>query len=758
MKRTILLTAMLMGMVSIAVANNQDDRYGATIPTPNGNLRIIPLADNAVRVKLCQKDAPELDELIYTEKAKDPKHKIDGSNPAFFTLQLKGMRVVYNKWTDQLTFYNGKGQKILEEVAYTGRELTASQLVDGQQRWVKASQSFVSPADEFIYGTGQFQDGYLNIRGLTRRLTQVNTQIAVPFILSSKGYGLLWNNYGLTDFNPSENSVKLQGTDEQGNVIEVNTTSTTGNMRERRVSDSFKAAITINEDGDYAFLLDVGQTMARKLYLAIDDKPVIDLNNMWLPPTGSAKAYLKKGQHTLTVKGVRGDSPTVSWRKDNNETTFSSPVATGIDYTVFAGNADQVVKAYRQLTGKAPLMPDYMLGYVHCRERYDTQKDLMENAHKFRDKNIPIDVIVQDWQWWGKYGWNAMQWDEGKYPDAAAMIRELHQMNIRFMLSVWSKVDKNSELGKELMRRGAYIEGTDWIDFFKPAVTEYYWQQFSQRLLKPYDIDIWWFDATEPENDDIHGRRVGDRQLPGDIYRNVYPLKVINTMHNGLLRDDAGRTPCILTRSAFSGMQRYNALVWSGDVGNDMDCLRRQIAGGLNYVATGMPWWTYDAGGFFRPGNQYSDRAYQLRMMRWIETSVFLPVMRVHGYQSRTEPWEYPADIEKMFVDCIKERQALLPYIKECARRVATEDYTLMRPLVFDFSDDPEALRQETEYMFGPKFLVCPITAENVSEWKVYLPKNKKGWTHRYTRQQYKGGQYVTVAVTDDHIPVFERN
>ena len=144
--------------------------------------------------------------------------------------------------------------------------------------------------------------------------------------------------------------------------------------------------------------------------------------------------------------------------------------------------------------------------------------------------------------------------------------------------------------------------------------------------------------------------------------------------------------------------------------------------------------------------------------MRWIETSVFLPIMRVHGYQSRTEPWEYPADIEKMFVDCIKERQELLPYIKECARRVATEDYTLMRPLVFDFSDDPEALRQETEYMFGPKYLVCPITAENVSEWKVYLPKNKKGWTHRYTHEHYEGGQYVTVAVTTEHIPVFERN
>ena len=757
MKRTILLTVMLMVCVSFTTAKSYDDG-GVTISTQKGDLRIIPLTDNAVRIKLCPQNTPELDELIYIEKVKAPKYTSNGGNASIVNVKLKGIRVTYNKQTDQLTFFDGKGKKILEEVASTGRVLSNSQLADGNNRWSDVSQSFVSPTDEFLFGTGQFQDGYLNIRGLTRRLTQVNTQIAVPFMLSSKGYGLLWNNYGLTDFNPSTNSAVLQGTDEQGNVIEVNTTSTTGTVRERRVSDSFKADITIDEEGDYSFLLDVGQKMARKLYLAVDGKAIIDLNNTWLPPTGSTMYHLSKGKHQLTVKGVRGDSPTVYWRKDNNETTFSSPVATGVDYTVFAGNADQVIKAYRQLTGKAPQIAEYMLGYVHCRERYDTQKDLMENAHKFRDKNIPIDVIVQDWQWWGKYGWNAMQWDEGKYPDAAGMVRELHDMNIKFMLSVWSKVDKNSALGKELQQRGAYIEGTDWIDFFKPAVTEYYWQQFSQRILKPYDIDIWWFDATEPENDDIHGRRVGDRQMPGDIYRNVYPLKVIHTMYNGLLRDDVGRTPSILTRSAFSGMQRYNAVVWSGDVGNDMDCLRRQIAGGLNYVATGMPWWTYDAGGFFRPGNQYSDRAYQLRMLRWIETSVFLPIMRVHGYQSRTEPWQYPADIEKMFVDCIKERQELLPYIKDCARRVATEDYTLMRPLVFDFCEDTEALRQETEYMFGPKYLVCPITADNVNEWKVYLPKNKRGWTHHYTGQHYSGGQYVTVPVSLDHIPVFERN
>ena len=315
---------MFLCFMGIAVANNIDEAYGFTIFTKNGKVRIIPLADNAVRIRAYNTDAPQLDELIYTENFKLPKWKTD-VNATFTKVKLKGMSVEYNKWTDQLIFFDSKGKKILEEVAYTGRELKQSELVDGTNKWVKASQSFVSPADEFIFGTGQFQDGYLNIKGLTRRLTQVNTQIAVPFILSSKGYGLLWNNYGLTDFNPAANSVKLQGTDEQGNVIEVNTTSTIGTIRERRVSDSFKADITIDEEGDYSFLLDVGQKMARKLYLEVDGKAIIDLNNTWLPPTGSTMYHLSKGKHQLTVKGVRGDRPTVSWRKENGTTMFHSP-------------------------------------------------------------------------------------------------------------------------------------------------------------------------------------------------------------------------------------------------------------------------------------------------------------------------------------------------------------------------------------------------------------------------------------------------
>ena len=250
---------------------------------------------------------------------------------------------------------------------------------------------------------------------------------------------------------------------------------------------------------------------------------------------------------------------------------------------------------------------------------------------------------------------------------------------------------------------------------------------------------------------------VGPDQIPGEFYRNVYPLKVIKTVYEGLRRDQPDRLPVILTRSAFPGIQRYGAVTWSGDVGNDWGTLRRQIAGGLGQMAAGLPWWTYDAGGFFRPGNQYEDPDYQERMIRWIQTSVWLPFMRVHGYQSRTEPWEYSPETERRFKAAVAQREALLPYVLEQAERVWTEDYTLMRPLIFDFPQDEQALKQDGEWMFGPDYLVCPVTAGGVSVWPVYLPVNEGGWEDIRNGTRYEGGCSVEVPVDLEAIPVFRR-
>ena len=617
-----------------------------------------------------------------------------------------------------------------------------------------ATLAFDSPKDEYLFGLGQFQDGYINVRGLSRRLTQVNTQISLPMLLSSKGYGILWNNYGMTAFNPCPHHVRLEKGGATGGREVVNVTTTTGGRQEERHSNVYEADLSISEAGDYTLLLDVGQKMAHRHNLSIDGKTVIELQNLWLPPTASKIVHLSAGRHHLTAELSADDRPVLYYNKVTDQTVFYSPVASAVDYTVFVGTPDEIIATYRDLTGAAPLMPDWALGYIHCRERFHSSEEILQTATRFRQEGMPLSMIVQDWQYWGKYGWNAMQFDEDYYPDPKALTDSLHRQDVRFMLSVWSKIDKTSDVGRQMLSGGHYIPGTDWIDFFSPQAAAAYWQQFRERLL-PLGIDAWWQDATEPENDDLAGRRVNQGRWSGELVRNVYPLMVCKTVSEGLVA--AGRDPMILTRSGFPGIQRYGVALWSGDVGNDWETFRRQITAGLGVQAAGIPWWTYDAGGFFRPQQQYTDTAYIERMLRWIETSVYLPLMRVHGYMSNTEPWNYGPEAQTVITSCLKERQRLLPYLKTCARRVSDEGYTLMRPLVFDFPTDTLALQQSCEFMFGPSFLISPVTERGVTHWRTYLPRSAGGWRDYRTGRHYEGGQYVTTPVDKTFIPVFVR-
>ena len=660
------------------------------IPFSKGTLRLTPLTENALRVEYAegnQKDS--LPEWVYV-KTEATKWK-DG--------QTRKMQVKVDAERQTLTIMNAEGQSVF---VAKGHELT-------KDATGKARLTIESPKDEHLYGMGQFQDGHNNIRGLSRRLTQVNTQTSIPMLISSKGYGLLWNNYGMTLLNPCLNSIVLQKAAEEGVAETVNVTSTEGNRQEVRRQNRFAATIDIAEEGDYALLLDVGQKMARRHNLSIDGRTVIEMRNLWLPPTASEIVHLEKGKHQLTAELSGGDQPVVYYNKVKNETVLESPVAQMVDYTVFVGSADEVIAAYREVTGAAPLMPRWALGYIHCRERFHSQNEILETAQRFRREQLPVDMLVQDWQYWGPHGWNSMKFDEANYPDPKALTDSLHGMNLKLMLSVWSKIDRNSEVGREMAASGYYIPNTDWIDFFNPAAAKTYWKNFSQRLL-PTGIDAWWQDATEPENDDLEGRLVNNGQWKGETYRCVYPLLVNKTVCEGLLNDQPSRRPMILTRSGFAGIQRYGSALWSGDVGNDWETFRRQITAGLGLQAAGIPWWTYDAGGFFRPQNQYTDKAYIERMLRWIETSVYLPLMRVHGYMSDTEPWRYGKEAQQVIAQCLKERYRLLPYIYSYAAAISTEGSTLMRPLVFDFADDAEALQQEHEYMFGRSLLVNPVT------------------------------------------------
>lgn len=717
----------------------------------DGALRLTALDERSVRIQYCDKEgsADLLPEWIYL----DADRKIPAATTVengVTVLSTPAMRVEADPATGTVSIMDASGKRVFRA---TGHSLEPTDL-DGM-RLYRASLHAESPDGEHIFGLGQFQDGYLDVRGLTRRLTQVNSQISIPMYISNLGYGLLWNNYGLVDFNPSTHSASLQRRDETSGQEVVNVTSDHGGTREIRTRNIFEADIEIEEDGEYALLLDVGQKMARRHNLSIDGIQLIDMRNLWLPPTASAIVKLTKGIHKVTAELERNDQPVLGWRKIGESTVLSSPVAQCVDYTVFVGNADEVTASYRHLTGEIPLIPIWALGYIHCRERYHSQQELLENAREFRERGIPIDMIVQDWQYWGSLGWNAMDFDRNNYPDPRAMTDSLHAMDMKLMLSVWSKVDPASTVGGIMKDKGYLIPETDWVDFFNPEAAEEYWTNFSGRLLEPYRIDAWWQDATEPENDDLAGRRISAGRYPGELLRNSYPLLVNKTVYDGLRRDDPERRQLIFTRCGFPGIQRYGTSTWSGDVGCDYKTLSYQISAGLGMMAAGQAWWTYDAGGFFRPGDQYENPEYIETMLRWIECSVFLPMMRVHGYMSNTEPWRYGQHALEVITDNIRLRYRLLPYIYSEAARVSFDSRTLMRPLVFDFPDDARALAQKTQYMFGSAFLVCPVTEAGAGKVECYLPEWESGWYSLRDGSHHSGGCMVEVEVDDSFIPVF---
>lgn len=749
----LLCSLFLLSFAQEPLIRHLDTGKGVVVGTDGGTLHLLPLNEGTIRV-IYRKTEADLypDELIYREQVETPAYRIiedEGS----ITLELAEIIAIFNRGNGTLSFTDQQGNLLLSEKE--GGRILETDSLDNLTIY-KVTQRFVSPPDEFLSGTGQFQDGYLNIRGLSRRLTQVNSQIAIPFILSSRGYGLLWNNYGLTEFNPGENVLPLRRNGDFKETLTVDATGTSGNKRETRCMNRFTASLTVPATGRYALLLDVGQAMARKHHLVIDGDTLVNVNNIWLPPTTSVITELSAGVHEITVEGEQHDQPLLIWGSITDETVFYSPVAEGLDYTVFAGNGEKVIASYRELTGPAPMLPLWAYGYIHCRERYHTQEELLENARTFREKGLPVDVIVQDWQYWGKHGWNAMRFDEEHYPDPAEMVQQLHEMNIRMMISVWSKIDKHSAVGKEMKAKGYYIPGSDWIDFFNPDAATAYWNHFSGKMLH-FDIDAWWLDATEPENDDLRNRKVRNNTLPGELLRNVYPLYVNRTVYEGLRRDDPERRAFILTRSAFAGMQRYGTATWSGDVGNDWETLRRQITAGLGQMSTGLPWWTYDAGGFFRPGDQYTNTAYHELFIRWFQTAAFFPLLRVHGYMSDTEPWRYGDEVERVVSQTLDLRYRLLPYIYSEASRVSMKGSTLMRPLVMDFAHDSTALKQKHQFMFGPSLLICPVTEPGVKQRSLYLPEQEKGWIDFRSGKLYMGGKFIEMPVDLTAIPLFVR-
>lgn len=747
-----LIAYFLVSCSKPSVISYQKSKKGVDITLSEGRLGIYPIADNAVRIMYMKDSLESLLELVLTSADEVPGFEVS-ENSSTIEVKGKNIHVLVDKTTGKLSYANAEGKVFLEENA-DSRKLV-SDTIHGEPCYL-AEQSFLSPEAEALFGLGQFQDGNYNLKGVSRRLTQVNTQIALPFIYSNKGYGVLWHQYGLTDFNPADNFIALkkqEQTEGEEDVVEVTTTS--GTQKVSRNQALYSGKFSLAESGTYSIFLDLGD-MGNRHFVTIDGHPVLDQSNMWLPPTAGTLVKLKQGEHQVQVICKSDNTPKLSWKLKDDTTTFRSPAAKKLDYIVFYGpSADEVIASYRKLSGKAPLFPKWAYGFWQCRERYISSKHLVETVKEFRKRKLPMDVIVQDWQYWGNRGWGVPQFDETNYPNPSGFIKELHDLNVHFNISIWSNPDKNSGIGKEYVAKNRFVPGTKWLDYFNPKTRGEYWQTLKENMFDN-GVDSWWMDAVEPENDALKGQQTYAGL--GDFYRLTYPLMVSKAVYEGQRATASDKRVCILTRSAFLGQQRYGIINWSGDIGGTWDTFRRQIVAGLNYTITGLPYWTTDIGGFFRPGHlQYSDKNYHELLIRWFQWGVFNPIFRMHGYQSETEPWKYGTKVEENMRKMLNLRYALLPYIYSEAWQVTSAGSTMMRPLVMDFRDDAQAVSQQYEYMFGKSLLVAPITEAGINMLDVYLPKNND-WYDFWTGERIKGGQTVKTDTPLDKIPLFVKS
>ncbi|MCX6972421.1 MAG: DUF5110 domain-containing protein [Verrucomicrobia bacterium] len=538
---------------------------------------------------------------------------------------------------------------------------------------------------------------------------------------------------------------------QDGPEFTVTVTGSTGQFTDTCRVRTYCGEINIPSDWEYTFFLDY-EVMTNLHGLEVDGVPVITQKNFWLPPAVDVQVKLSAGKHRLKITATKGQ-PRLSYRPQTDQTVLRSPHAGALDYVVFAGpRPDEIIAAFRAVTGTAPLLPRWAYGFWQCRERYETQAQLLENAREYRARDLPVDVMVQDWQYWPKDQWAGMQFDPDRFPDPSGLVGDLLALNLRLIISVWENVNKDSELGRSYEASGYYIPDSPWLDVMNPSASAAHWAAMDKNL-NHLGIAGWWLDGTEPENDALVGKRT--HLGPGERHRLTYPLYVSQAVAEGQRNATPERRACILTRSSFPGQQRYNTITWSGDIGGDWDAFRRQIVAGLNYCASGLPYWTTDIGGFFRPDDQYTNPAYHELLTRWFQYGVFNPILRIHGFGSKTEVWRFGARFEENTRQMLNLRYRLLPYIYSVAWQVTHTGATLMRPLMWDFPNE-SAAREAFAFLFGPAFLVAPITGPGVTAQPVALPQPTT-WYDFWTGSQHLGGQTIVSTAPLERIPLFVR-
>jgi alpha-D-xyloside xylohydrolase len=454
-------------------------------------------------------------------------------------------------------------------------------------------------------------------------------------------------------------------------------------------------------------------------------------------------------------------SPT-TFKDDSSETSFSSEVGEGIDYYfMHGGDADGVIAEMRELTGQVPMFPLWTYGFWQSKERYKSQQETVGVVKKHRELGVPLDGIIQDWQYWGSnYLWNAMEFLNEEFPNPQAMIDEVHDLNAHLMISIWSSFGPATKQYRELDEIGALFNFSTWpqsgltswppnmdypsgvrvYDPFNPKARDIYWKHLNEGLFQ-LGMDGWWMDSTEPDHLDFKPEDMDTQTHLGSFrkVRNAFPLLTVGGVYENQRAVSSDKRVFILTRSGFAGQQRYGSSVWSGDVNSSWENLRNQVPAGLNFSMTGIPHWNSDIGGFFagayntswNDGSASKNPLFQELYVRWLQFGAFNPMMRSHGTDLSREIYHFGKKGEPIY-DAIERtihlRYALLPYIYSTAWEVTDQQSSFMRALVMDFASDKKVWDINDQFMFGKSILVAPVLDAQYTPEKIVKSNEEEGW------------------------------
>lgn len=657
-------------------------------------LRVLVVTDKIIHVSAsAERKLSEDTSLMVEKKQRDSvKWEMKEQNDTLI-ITTNSLMVKINTASGTVDYFDNYGKPILTEVKGGGKTFKPTEAND-KPFW-EVNQVFESPSDEAFYGLGQHQNTMMNYKGKDVELFQYNSKVSIPFVVSNKNYGILWDNYSLSKFGDTRDyqplsALKLYDNEgKEGGLTAIYRSASDTNKVFVKRTESQIAYEFLSDLKNFPAMFPMGQGIVKwegslqsdstgvhkfRFYNAgyakvwLNGKLVVDKwRQAWNPTSAYFTLQMEKGQKYPIV---------IDWNPDGGESyiglrcltplpngkqeklSLYSEIANQIDYYFIKGNnIDDVISGYRNVTGKSPIMPKWAMGFWQSRERYKTQAELLSVVEEYRKRQIPIDNIVMDWFYWPEDKWGDHNFDSTRFPNPTEMISQLHnKLNVHFMISVWPKFYEGTENYKTLDDKGYLYKKNildkqkDWVgpgyvstfyDAYNADARGVFWDMMNKKLFSK-GVDAWWLDASEP---DIHSNRnIQDRKAlmnptaigPSAQYFNAFPFVNAKGIYEGQRHTNPDQRVFILTRSAYAGQQRFAAATWSGDIGARWDEMKTQISAGLNFSISGIPYWTMDIGGFavekkFEQAKDELLEEWREQMTRWYEFGAFTPIFRVHG-------------------------------------------------------------------------------------------------------------------------------